>query len=548
MNPTYPGLQWLDWVVIALYALFMLGIGWFYARRQTDTEEYFVGGRRMLSFPVGLSLFATLMSTITYLAQPGETIKHGPALLAGGLYVPIVFVVVGYLFIPKFMSLRITSAYEILENRLGLPTRLVGSTIFLLTRLVWMALLIYLMARAMVMVVGMDEKWVPAIVIATGLTTVAYTGAGGMRAVVASDVAQFFVLMGGAVVTVLIVTLKMGGVAEWFPTEWVSTWDRQPVFSLNPTVRATMVGSIANAATWWICTAVADQMAIQRYASTPDARSARRVLLTSNIADVTVLVVLSLVGFALLGFFQHQPTAAEQDPDYLFPYFIANYVPMGVAGLIVAGMFAAAMSSLSSGINSTVTVLSIDFIQRLSPQRRTEMPVEIGSHGGSEAGAGGSTPVLSYEPAPPAGQPTVRSARLLAFGIGVAVVLCSALMGKVPGNIMEVTNKTNGLFVAPLAGLFLMALFVPFATGFAAIWGSIYGLLAAGVFAYWDQLSGRQGLSFQWILVVSLIADLIAGILLSLVPSNLLRGAGGLVFWNLIAALPIVLAALWLSL
>jgi len=512
--PTHPGLRPLDWVVIFLYGGVLLAIGAYYSRRQKSTEDYFVGGRNMKSWLVGLSLFATLLSTISYLAQPGEIIKHGPVILTGLFYVPIVFVVVGYLLIPKFMRLKVTSAYEVLEGQFGNGGRVFGATLFLATRLVWMALMMFLTAKVMVVVLGLDDKWTPLVIALTGIVTVAYTGAGGLEAVVMTDVLQFFVLMAGALVTILLISIHLGSVSAWIPTSWSPHWDRQPFFSFDPTVRATVVGSILNASLWWICTASSDQMAVQRYAATPSAKTARRAFLINCIADVTVGLILAAVGFALLAYFR-SGVAGEgvnplNDADYLFPNYIANYVPAGVAGLVIAGMFSAAMSSLSSGINSSVTVLTVDF---------------IGQSNGTASGRAG-----------------VRRARLMSFGIGIVVILLGMVIGKVPGNIMEVTNKTNGLFVGPLAGLFILALFVPFSTCFGAVWGAIYGFAAAFVVAFWDVLSSRPGLSFQYIIAAALIAHLVVGMVLSLISRRGLNGRWRLA-WNVIAALPLVLAA-----
>lgn len=122
------GLQWIDWTVIGLYGAFMLGIGWYYSRRQTSSEEYLVAGHSMGSVAVGISIFATLLSTISFLALPGEIIKHGPFfLVAGTVILPVLYFVIGYWLIPHFMRSPITSAYQILEGRLGVRIRLLGS-------------------------------------------------------------------------------------------------------------------------------------------------------------------------------------------------------------------------------------------------------------------------------------------------------------------------------------------------------------------------------------------------------------------------------------
>ena len=136
------GLHWIDGLIIAAYACAMMALGWYYSRRQQSTDEYFTGSRAISPLLIGLSLFATLLSTITYLAGPGEIITNGPYMLIGSvLSLPIAYVIVGFLLIPVFMRHRVTSAYELLEMKLGLSTRLVGATMFIALRLVWMAVL-----------------------------------------------------------------------------------------------------------------------------------------------------------------------------------------------------------------------------------------------------------------------------------------------------------------------------------------------------------------------------------------------------------------------
>ena len=513
----FRGLRWLDWAVLVVYAGFMLGVGVYYSRRQTSTEEYFLASRNMNPYIVGISMFATLLSTISYLGTPGEMIKHGPVILCGLLSVPFTYVVVGYLLIPHILRIRVTSAYEILERRLGVQVRLLGSVIFIMTRLVWMALLIYIAAKLMVEMLDWSHDMIPWVVLAAGIIAVVYTALGGLRAVIVTDLFQFVILMAGALVTIALITIKMGGFS-WFPTEWAQHWDRQPVFSWNISTRVTMIGAMIATFCWWVCTAGSDQVAIQRYLATRDPKAARRAFLVNAIADVSVGAVLSLVGFALLGFFaanRHQIPDGKNliaDADYLFPRYIANHLPIGFAGLVVAGMFAAAMSSLDSGINSIVTVFSRDFIDRF---RKRE---------GSEGDAGSGN---------------VKLAKYLVIVIGIAVVLLSSQVEEVPGNIVEVTNKTNGLFVGPLFGLFFMALFVRRATAFGTVLGAVYGFMTAFAFAYWDKITGAaHSLSFQLIIVSAVVVHIVVGCVLSRIPTRG-KSVGPLAFYSLVALLPL---------
>jgi len=478
----------LDYGVIIAYGLGMLAVGAYYARRTVSREDYLLGGRQMRSSFVGLSLFATLLSTITYLAMPGEVINKGPVILWTMVAIPIAYVVVGYLLIPRFMDLRVTSAYELLETRLGIQVRLLASIIFLATRLLWMALIIHLTADKIIVVMfGWDPKVIPYVSVVIGLVTVVYTSMGGLRAVVLTDVIQSLILLSGAILSIVVITSEMGGVSAWWPREWSPSWDAQPVFSWDPTTRATVLGSIVFMTVWWICTAGSDQMAIQRYLATRDAKAARRAFLVTGLANIIITLCL-----ASLGFFQTHPEllaqgmTIDQDGDKLFPFFIVRFLRPGITGLVIAGLLAAAMSSLSSGINSASSVVSVDFVDRFRPPDRVD----------SDAAQ-------------------MRRARLIAVVSGLAAVLLSTVMGGVTGNIMEVTVRTNHIFVAPLFGLFFMALFVPFATTVGTIVGAVAGCAVAVVIAYWDLITGGATLSFQWISLISLTVNMAVAIPLS---------------------------------
>ncbi len=516
-SPPIRGFQTLDWLVVTAYMLLLIGVGYYYSRRQRSSEEYFVGSRSVAPFLAGISLYATMFSTLSYIGFPGELIQNGPILLCVNLAAfPLVYVIVGYGIIPMVMKLPVTSAYELLETRLGRPVRTLGSLIFILTRLVWMSVMLYTTSFVIVTVMGWDGGWATPISILAGVITTCYTLSGGIRAVLVGDVVQFFVLLAGAVFTLIYITFWMGGPEAWWPDRWASHWAPQPVFSLDPSVRVTVVGSLVGALIWWVCTSASDQMAIQRYLSTRDVQAARRAFLHNVIGGTVVTTILILVGLALLGFYQANPALFPSDlslrtqGDTLFPYFVSHFLPAGLPGLVLAGLLAAAMSSLSSGINSTITVISKDFIDTFIPNlQRSD-------------------------------RDRILTARLLAAAIGTLAILGSQLAGMIPGNLIEVAGKTINLLLSPLFGLFFLALFVPFATTFGAVMGAVYSVTAAALVAYWDLITGQPPVSFQWIAPAALCTTLVFSCLFSLLPT---RGKprGVLALYAATATLPLVL-------
>jgi solute:Na+ symporter, SSS family len=508
------GFSGLDWGVVIFYALALIGIGLFYSRRQTTTEEYFVGSRSVSPFLAGISLYATLFSTLSYIGVPGEIVQNGPVLVAVGVAAtPLIYLFVGYLVIPLLMKLPVTSAYELLEKQLGFSVRLLGSAIFVISRLIWMAIMLYITAKVLVTVMGWPATWSTPLCIIAGLLTAVYTVTGGLRAVVVSDVVQFFVLLTGAIFTLVFITYHMGGPAAWWPTIWVDHWAPQPFFSMDPHVRVTVVGTFIGAIIWWVCTAGSDQMAIQRYLSTRDVKAARRAFLHNCAGSVVVTVILGLVGLAVLGFYRANPDllpssmSFSKKGDVFFPHFVSHFLPVGIPGLVLAGLLAAAMSSLSSGINSTITVIAKDFID---PFRRG---------------------------APRTEKSQIKTARYLAAAVSVTAILGSQVAGAIPGNLIEVTGKTLHLLLCPLFGLFFMALFVRFATPYGAIVGAVYSFMTGAVIGHWDLVIGGNPVSFQWITPTSLAAALIFGPLFSLIPTRKIsrpRLAG----YSIAAALP----------
>jgi SSS family solute:Na+ symporter len=480
----------LDWIVLAIYAVGMMAIGWWYSRADS-VEEYMLGNRKMKPWMVGISLYATFMSTLTYLAYPGEMIRHGPMLLASILSYPLIFYVVGRFMIPYIMRLKVTSAYEILELRLGLSVRLLGSSIFLTLRLLWMSLIIFATSDAiLVPLLGFNKTATPWICVVMAVITFAYAAMGGLRAVVVTDVVQTFIMLAGAILSLIIITSDLGGVSGWWPHSWSSQWDR-PSFFFAPESRISMGMAILSTFTWYICTAGSDQIAIQRYLATRDASAARRMFGFSLLCDTSITLLLFTLGLALFAFFNRHPEllptgqTVATSADTLLPHFMVRVLPAGISGLVVAGILSSAMDSLSSGLNSTASVVIEDWIYRF---RQTELSEKA----------------------------QVRQAKVVSCLLGVVVISISLIAGRAPGNLLEKCFKVVNLMTAPLFILFFMAMFVPWATWLGTWVAAIVSTFVAIRIAYYNTF----GLSFVWIIPASLIVGILVGCLASCIPAG----------------------------
>jgi SSS family solute:Na+ symporter len=476
-----------DWVVIAGYAIGMLSVGWYCSRFIKTADDFLLGGRHLNPWAVALSLFAGLISTLSYLAMPGEMIKHGPMIASEMLAYPLIAVIIGYFFIPRFMKLKVTTAYELLETRLGVQARLLAASLFLTMRFFWMGLILFATSKlVLVPIFNWSEGTIPLVCAALAVVTLIYSSMGGFRAVVISDSIQTTIMFTGALVSILIISLQLGGFGAWWPHEWASTWDT-PKFWFDPSLRVTVASACLAALTWHVCTAGSDQMAVQRYLAVRDVKAARKMFSLSLVVNGGAMALLAVLGIAVFAYFRARPDLLGDgqtivaNADELFPRFIVVGLPSGMSGLVIAALLAAAMGSLSSGISSTCSVVLVDFVDRIQGPSRTDSR-------------------------------QVRLARYISWTIGAVIFILSYIMTMVPGNLYEVTSKVVNLLVAPLFVLFFMALFIPRASTWGTIIATLCSIAVGASIAFFEVF----GLSFLWIMPSSLVIGIALAICFSL--------------------------------
>jgi SSS family solute:Na+ symporter len=478
------GITTADAVIIVLYLIAVLGTGVYYAFRTTNTEDFLLGGRRMPSWSIGLSLFATVLSTISFLAWPGEIIRYGPAILCQLIAYPIAFVIVGWFLIPLIMRQPVTSAYEILETRLGPSVRYLASTIFLILRLLWMSVVMYATVEKIIIpVLQVRESAGPWVCIAIGSIAVIYTSLGGLKAVVATDVVQAVILLSAALATLLLITYRLGGVEGWWPKTWSAHWSVPRVWFHSQD--RSVLGFLLTMVTWYVAMAGSDQMAIQRYLATRDAKAARRALGIAWGVEACAFFLMAMIGLALLAWFTVHPDwllsgeSISETPDRLFPRFIVNGLPVGVTGLVVAALMGAAMASLASGMNSSSAVITADFLQ----------------------GAFG----ISLSP-----RGKLIAARVSSAMVGVVVVLLATAVRAINANLYELTVKVANLMTGSLFVVFFVAFFVPRATPLVAWIAAFTAMTIAVTIAFFPDY---HGLGFLWITPGSLFGGAAAAFL-----------------------------------
>lgn len=440
----------IDYVALVLYLTVLVGVGVYFSRRgEASTDDFFLGGRRIPYWAAGISIMATQVSSIGFMALPAKVFATDWAYFAGVFTWFVVVPVVVWAYIPFFRRLNVTSAYEYLEARFNVAARLFAAALYCLLQIVGrLGVVLYLPALALSAVTGLNVYFA---IVVMGLLATLYTVLGGMEAVIWTDVVQAVVLIGGAILCVGMVVFGIEGGAGAFidialadgkfdmaPLEWDAT---------AAVLWVVVVGNVFNR----LGVLTSDQSTVQRYLTTRDEVEAKRSLWAHVAASVPWAIVIYLLGTALYVFYKTHPELLSPavNTDGLVPLFIAQQLPPGVSGLVIAALFAAAMSSLDSAMHSTATVLTTDVYRRFF-------------RGATDASA-------------------LRLARILTgglglFGTGIALVMVTQDVLSMADFFIGIT----GLFAGSAAGLFALGIFTRRAHGT----GAMVGALGSGVVLY----------------------------------------------------------------
>ncbi len=368
----------IDVFTLLLYLSGMLAIGVYFARRNTSTEEYFLGGRQFAGWVVGLSLVGTSISSVTFLAYPADGFKTAWLRYLPNLMLPLAALLAVRYFIPIFRRHNLTTAYEYLELRYGPGVRVYGAATFILAQLVRISTILYLLSLLIQEVTGLDSTW--SVVIAGGFVAL-YTVIGGIEAVIWTDVIQTIVLMlGGVLMLVVIVQALPGGLGQVFDVardtnklsfaDWnqgVSTpltWD---LSLLSKTGTMMLILGLTN----WLTEYGSNQNVVQRYIAARSDGEARKAVWVCVLASLPIWAFYMFLGTALFVFYQQFPSVeaghmldGTRKAEEILPWFIVNEMPAGLSGIVIAAALAAAMSSLDSSINAISTVGINDIYRR----------------------------------------------------------------------------------------------------------------------------------------------------------------------------------------
>ena len=431
----------LNYTVLVIYFGILIWMGYYFSKRENTTEDYFLGGKRVPWWAAGISIFGTQLSAITFMAIPAKAYATNWVFFLANMGIVLIAPVIIYLYLPFYRRLNVVTAYQYLEERFGVVLRLLGSAQYILLQLARMAVIIFLPAIALSTVTGIN---IYVTLILIGLLSTIYTVLGGIEAVIWSDVLQAVVLLGGALVSLLIIFFSIqGGFAGFIDTAVANQKFHMFNWSWDWTMTAVWVVLIGNTINQLVPYS-ADQTVVQRYLTTSSEKQAAKSIWTNAILAIPASIIFFGVGTALFVFYGENPGAIDPtlQTDAIFPLFITQNLPAGLAGLIIAGVFAAAMSSLDSAMNSTATATVTDFYYRFRPDSSEKFRLRL---------ARIITVILG----------------LIATGVGFMMANMDIV------SLFDVILEVVALFGGSLAGLFVLGIFTKRAHGIGAVIGML---------------------------------------------------------------------------
>ena len=420
----------------------MAGMAWYFIRKNKSADDYFTGGGRIPWYVAGMSIFATMLSSISFLAVPAQFY------ISDWRYFPMTFgifalaPVVIFFYLPFFRRLRVASAYEYLERRFNAAVRLFASGAYVVFMISRVAIVTLLPALALNAMTGVS---IDACILVCGTATIIYCAFGGFEAVVWSDFVQGIVLVSGALAIFFsLVHGTDGGLAgAWSlaSTHGKTTLIDLRFLSTEPVLWVVLVLAIIEN----LSSYTSDQCVIQRYLSVKDEKAAARSIWFNGVFTVAVSAVFSAIGTALWTYYRSHPEMLDPSlpkADSILPYFIVSGLPPALAGLVAAALFAATISTLSANLSSAATALTADFVLKFRPSTSSEAQVRWG--------------------------------RAFTFAAGILGIAAALVLAHTDTrSLFDKFKEFISVLTAGLAGLFFLGVFVRRVGGRAAVAGLV---------------------------------------------------------------------------
>lgn len=433
----------IDIIVFLLFTGGVVAFGCSFFKKKGTSEEFTSAGRSLPGWVVGMSIFATYVSSISYLGYPGKAFSGDWNAFVFSLSIPIASYFAARYFVPFYRSQDSISAYSFLENRFGPWARIYASSCYLLTQIARTGSILYLLALPMNVLLGWH---IQTIIVVTSVAIVLYSMLGGMKAVIWTEAIQGIILIGGALVCMFILLFDMPG----GPVQTFSIAMEDGKFSLGS------FGSSLSESTFWVCLIYGiftnlqnygiDQSYVQRYHTAKNEKEAKFSALFGGYLFIPVSAVFFMIGTGLYAFYKVHPGILPDGvrADYVFPFFIVNELPVGLTGLLIASIFAAGMSTIATSVTSSSTIIQTDYYQRFR------------KHAGNRE--------------------RMLVLKLSSVGVGVAGILVAFAFMSVQ-SALDAWWALASIFSGGMLGLFLLGYISKKARNFDAVLGVVCGVI-----------------------------------------------------------------------
>lgn len=433
----------IDIIVFLLFTGGVVAFGCSFFKKKGTSEEFTSAGRSLPGWVVGMSIFATYVSSISYLGYPGKAFSGDWNAFVFSLSIPIASYFAARYFVPFYRSQDSISAYSFLENRFGPWARIYASSCYLLTQIARTGSILYLLALPMNVLLGWN---IQTIIIVTSVAIVLYSMLGGMKAVIWTEAIQGIILIGGALVCMFILLFDM----PEGPAQTFSIAMEDGKFSLGS------FGSSLSESTFWVCLIYCvftnlqnygiDQSYVQRYHTAKNEKEAKFSALFGGYLFIPVSAVFFMIGTGLYAFYKVHPGVLPDGvgADYVFPFFIVNELPVGLTGLLIASIFAAGMSTIATSVTSSSTIILTDYYQRFR------------KHAGNRE--------------------RMLVLKLSSVGVGVAGILVAFAFMSVQ-SALDAWWALASIFSGGMLGLFLLGYISRKARNFDAVLGVVCGVI-----------------------------------------------------------------------
>jgi SSS family transporter len=357
-----------DYIVFYTYLVMIVSMGLLMRRKQSSEKEFFFAGNSLGWFPLGISIMITMLTAVNFAGFPTEIMTHSCYVLICLPVFALVIIPISKYFIPFFQGQNKSSAYAFLEDVFDTKTRCLASILFMFWRIVWMAVALYTSSRILSSITGV-QLW--NLILICGSVTVIYTAFGGLRTVIWTDVAQFFVLCGGIIASITLVSLTFeGGITGIFVSAFkhgvikpIIPFDPE-FFSFDPSIRITFWSGVIGSSVAFLTRYGADQMVIQRYFAAKSLSASRKSFILNIICIVSILILLTIFGMTAHAYTVHLHKLGDFKNPMRYLALLIKSLPFGATGLVAAGLLAATMSSIDSGVNACSMAWTKDFYHR----------------------------------------------------------------------------------------------------------------------------------------------------------------------------------------